>query len=248
MPVIISFRDAEVVTSKIITRLESLERKSATAASSIDTSKFLTKDSIQGILNNLLQGFVHTLEIALDSIREGAGISHYKKHTFKNETIFKDVINIGANVVLLSDNTLELGSDTFRWLKGYFYSLELNGSIIQANDGAGDLGDATNSFGTVYTGGLFLKSSSGVDKPARIDAGKNLIQGAIDLSLTSDVTGILALSNGGTGGSDDVSARASLSVYSIAEIDALLAGKATAGIETGPFDDGDGAHTHTQLA
>jgi hypothetical protein len=108
--------------------------------------------------------------------------------------------------------------------------LQISGSTI-ATSGVVDIVLATSS-----TGNIVLSTSITVSKPLKVDGAKNIISGDID--LTSEVTGILPIANGGTGTS--VASGATLpSIYDsivgtggFADIDAAVAG-ATAGDSIG---------------
>lgn len=63
---------------------------------------------------------------------------------------------------------------------------------------------------------------------------------------SSDVSGILPVANGGTGGATTAAARSSLSVYSKAEADALLADKASnAALSAGLNSKANASHSHS---
>lgn len=250
MASIISFRDAEVVTRNLGVRIETLEKKVAKSNVTIDTANFITQDNLRSELNKLFTGFIHTIEIALDSVREGAGITHFKQHIFKGITLFENYIIAAADILPFSDNTLSLGSTSFYWGPCYLGSLDVKGSITIFADNGGDLGSAAKSFSTLYCYGAQIKGISVASRPARFGASKELISGLIDISSATDVTGTLPINFGGTGDVTPAGARTNLDVYSIADVDALIAGlqaqintKATGGVQTGVT----GGHTHTQL-
>ncbi len=239
MPTIISFRDAEVVTGGIITRVETLERRTKSVV--IDTSSFVKNTDIQGILNKALNGFVHNIEILLDSIPEGEGISHYKVHKFTKKT------NFNGDLFVLTDNLFDIGSTSFAWKKLYCYEIDVDGNITVRTNGTANIGDSALQFNTVFAVN-FRVGSGTASRPAKLDSGKNIISAPIDLSAFGvDVTNKLGIANGGVDADNYADARTNLDVYSKAEVDALIATCAQAGVQTGATDDGSGPHTHTQV-
>lgn len=90
--------------------------------------------------------------------------------------------------------------------------------------------------------------SAAASKPLFTDAEKNVIAQNIDLLFGSYFDNYLPIARGGTESTTAAGARANLYVYSKAEVDALLAGKANAGhtrsISFYSGLSGDPAHEH----
>jgi hypothetical protein len=82
-----------------------------------------------------------------------------------------------------------------------------NGKIMISSGGSIVEGTSSSipTFTTVNTSGLNISGTTNISsltasKPLKLDSGKNIVSNAIDLS-SSDVTGVLPVSHGGTGGS-----------------------------------------------
>lgn len=81
--------------------------------------------------------------------------------------------------------------------------------------------------------------------PLKASSTGDVLADKINMASSNEVTGTLPLANGGTSGTDAASARISLSVYSKADIDAMMAAKVSVGSTTGGASAGT-AHTHTE--
>lgn len=173
-----------------------------------------------------INGSGYTITI---SAADGVKVQNVANESYSRlQSGYLEIIGTGASAVFTANYN---DSDFLISRSGsseVYAEVRSTGSMLRLKDQTGataiELDGSSGSTGVIINGSLRINGTT------TIDGSRNATLASLDLTTA------LAVSDGGTGATDATTARSNLSVYSIAQVDALLAAKANS------------AHTHNTIA